>query len=183
MKTYISILRGINVSGHKMIKMKALQELYERLGFRNVRTYIQSGNVVFENKPSETGVLEKMISGEILESFGFEVPVIVLEKEELINILSHNAFIRDRNEDISRLHVTILSRDPENHLVDNIGKEVFLPDEYCIIGKAVYLFCPNGYGNTKLSNTFFEKKLKVLATTRNWKTVLELVKMSENAAT
>jgi uncharacterized protein (DUF1697 family) len=179
MNTYISILRGINVSGHRMIKMKALQEMYERLGFQKVRTYIQSGNVVFENKSSETGALEKMISGEILGSFGFEVPVIVLEKEELVNISMHNAFIRDRNEDISRLHVTVLSRAPENHLVDNIGKEAFLPDEFHIIGKVVYLFCPNGYGNTKLSNTFFENKLKVQATTRNWKTVLELVKMSE----
>ena len=183
MKTYISILRGINVSGHKMIKMKALQELYENLGFRKVRIYIQSGNVVFENIPAETGKLEKMISDGILKVFGFEVPVIVMEKGELNEIVAHNAFILERGEDISKIHVTILSREPEKHLVENIGSIEYLPDEFNIRGKAVYLFCPKGYGNTKLSNTFFEKKLKVQATTRNWKTMIELIKISEGSTT
>ena len=179
MNTYISILRGINVSGHRMIKMKALQELYERMGFRNVRTYIQSGNVVFDHEPTETVKLEKEISGKILSTFGFEVPVIVLTKTELSAISTQNAFIGNRNEDISKLHVTVLSGQPEKQLAEHIGEGAYLPDEFYIHGRAVYLFCPNGYGNTKLSNTFFEKKLKVLATTRNWKTVLELLKMSE----
>jgi uncharacterized protein (DUF1697 family) len=179
MKTYISILRGINVSGHRMIKMKSLQVLYERLGFASVRTYIQSGNVVFENASVATGRLEKMILEEILNSFGFEVPVIVLEREELYNISVLNDFIQERGEDISKLHVTFLSLEPENRLLESIGNEKYLPDEFHIRGKAVYLFCPNGYGNTKLSNSFFEKKLKVQATTRNWKTVVELLKLSE----
>ncbi len=179
MKTYISILRGINVSGQKLIKMKSLQEMYVGLDFRNVRTYIQSGNVVFESNAPEAGNLEKTISAAILKTFGFEVPVIVLGKEELRSISEHNPFIRQRGEDIARLHVAILSAEPEHSLTETIGHDEYLPDEFYISGRSIYLFCPNGYGNTKLSNTFYEKKLKVMATTRNWKTVLELVKISE----
>jgi len=183
MITYISILRGINVSGQKLIKMKALQEMYENLGLRRVRTYIQSGNVVFESEHPGTGQLQDLISAGILKSFGFEVPVIVMDREYLEHVSENNLFISDRKEDISRLHVTFLSGEPEKGLSDAIKREDFLPDEFVIAGKAVYLFCPGGYGNTKLSNTFFEKRLKVRATTRNWKTVLELVSMSRDQGT
>ncbi len=179
MQTYISILRGINVSGHKLIKMKTLQEMYESLGFRKVKTYIQSGNVVFCAESEEVKSLEKMITEAIMKSFGFEVPVIVIEKDEMTEISVSNRFISERGEDILKLHVTFLSDEPGKKLIDDLPHEEYLPDEFYVKGKSVYLFCPNGYGNTKLSNNFFEKKLKVQATTRNWKTVLELVKMSE----
>ena len=179
MPTFISVLRGINVSGHKIIKMKALQEMYEHLGFQHVRTYIQSGNVVFESIEADPEKLEKMIAGEALKSFGFEVPVIVLPKDTLRDISMQNDYISNRGEDISKLHVTILSKEPDKILVDRIRKEEYLPDDFIITGRTIYLFCPNGYGNTKLSNTFFERKLTVQATTRNWKTILELVKMCE----
>jgi uncharacterized protein (DUF1697 family) len=179
MKTYITILRGINVSGHNLIKMKALKEMMEGLGFSNVRTYIQSGNVVFESKAEGISELEKIIAAGILKTFGFEVPVIVLEKDELNCISARNSFISERGEDVAKLHVTFLSVKPDTGLAETIRKEDYLPDEFYLSGKAVYLFCPDGYGNTKFSNTFFEKKLKVRATTRNWKTVIELVKMSQ----
>jgi uncharacterized protein (DUF1697 family) len=93
--------------------------------------------------------------------------------------LSANKFISERGEDISKLHVTFLSEEPDMDLAGKLRKEEYFPDEYYIQGKTVYLFCPQGYGNTKLSNTFFEKKLKVQATTRNWKTILELAGISE----
>jgi amidase len=179
MQTYISILRGINVSGHKLIKMKALQEMYEGLGFTNVRTYIQSGNVVFDYQLSETAQLEKMISAGILKHFDFDVPVIVMAKDELKSISEKNSFISGRGEDIAKLHVTFLSLEPPDDLKESMNNNDCLPDEFYISGKAAYLFCPNGYGNTKLSNNFFEKKLKVQATTRNWKTILELLKICE----
>jgi uncharacterized protein (DUF1697 family) len=180
MKTRIAILRGINVSGHKVIKMKTLKEIFENLGFAKVRTYIQSGNVVFESDPPETGTLEIRISEAILDAVGFEVPVIVMDLSELEHVSSQNKFITDRGSEISRLHVTFLSAVPEKNLAESIMKEEYLPDEYLISGKTIYLFCPGGYGNTRLSNTFFEKKLKVQATTRNWKTVLELVKIGRD---
>jgi uncharacterized protein (DUF1697 family) len=123
-------------------------------------------------------VLGNSIAVEILNHFGFEVPVIVMEKNELKQVSAQNMFI-ERGEDITKLHVTFLSGEPGIGLLDGIENKEYLPDAYYLRGKAVYLFCPNGYGNTKLSNNFFEKKLKVQATTRNWKTILELVKMSE----
>ncbi len=179
METYISILRGINVGGHKLIKMNALKEMFESLGFNRVKSFIQSGNVVFQSNSTDPRQLEKLIAQGIMKSFGFDVPVIVIEKQELKNISERNLFINDRAEDLAKLHVTFLAAEPEKAFAESIGKEEFLPDEYRISGKAVFLFCPNGYGNTKLSNNFFEKQLKVQATTRNWKTVLELVKLSE----
>jgi uncharacterized protein (DUF1697 family) len=179
MQTYISILRGINVSGHNLIKMKALQEMYVKLGFTNVRTYIQSGNVVFESEPKQADKLVAIISEGIRNNFGFDVPVIVITNQLLKDIIANNIYMHDRGEDLSKLHVTFLAAEPLKDLVETINQEKYLPDEFCILPKAVLLFCPNGYGNTKLSNAFFEKKLKVQATTRNWKTIMELAKMTE----
>ena len=183
MNTYITILRGINVSGHKLIKMDALRTLFEEMGFKNIRTYIQSGNVVFQSKKAKLQDLEKKIARGILETFGFEVPVLVKEADELIAVLKNNVFINKRKEDITKLHVTFLSAEPEQAAIAKIKEGNYAADEFIVQGKHVYLFCPDGYGNTKLSNTFFENKLKVTATTRNWKTLCELVDMAESHAT
>ena len=179
METYISILRGINVSGHKMIKMEELRKVYETLKFKNVKTYIQSGNVVFKTTKAKTEELEKKIAKGISSAFGFEVPVLVIEANELKRIAGSNSFVIKRNEDITKLHVTFLSTVPEKVKLDAMMPGNYANDEFVVSGKSIYLFCPGGYGNTKLSNNFFESKFKVTATTRNWKTVNELVKMAE----
>ena len=179
METYISILRGINVSGHKLIKMDALKKLFEDLSFKNIRTYIQSGNVIFETKKVDTKNLEAKIEKQIFKTFGFEVLVLVKEKNEWKTVLNNNPFLKNRNEDISKLHVTFLSSEPEQTNIDNILQTKFNNDEFIILEKIIYLFCPDGYGNTKLSNNFFENKLKVSATTRNWKTIIELNKLTD----
>jgi len=179
MKIYISILRGINVGGNNLIKMNSLKEMYEGLGFLNVKTYIQSGNVVFQSAATNLEKLEMLISDGILNRFTFSVPVFVREVSELKDILVQNPFLKETEEDISKLHLTFLSRVPENQFVDSIGNSSYLPDKYLIMGRTVYLFCPNGYGKTKLNNSFFENKLKVKATTRNLGTIIELVKLGD----
>ncbi|MCX6151140.1 MAG: DUF1697 domain-containing protein [Ignavibacteriales bacterium] len=179
MQTYISILRGINVSGQKMIKMDALRKIYENINFKNIQTYIQSGNVIFQYKKAVNFELETKITDKIFEEFGFEVPVMVKELYELLFILMNNPFVNKRNEDITKLHVTFLSQEPEQVNIDKLKDGNYGSDEYIIIGKTVYLFCPNGYGKTKLTNTFFENKLKTVATTRNWKTINELVNIAQ----
>ncbi|WP_159470575.1 DUF1697 domain-containing protein [Dyadobacter sp. 3J3] len=180
MQTYIAILRGINVSGHNMIKMADLKTMFETLPFENIRTYIQSGNIVFNAKPGNDQDLEKQIHDTIQKTFSFSVPVIVLEEKELRKVRQHNPFLTGRNEDVTKLHVTFLEAIPENILVEKLKETAqFLPDEWILEGKAIYLFCPNGYGKTKLNNNFFENKLKVTATTRNWKTVNELVSIAD----
>jgi uncharacterized protein (DUF1697 family) len=180
MTTYISLLRGINVSGHNIIKMDALKQMYSDLGFKNVLTYIQSGNVIFQYKRSKPEHLENKIATKISEVFDFNVPVLVLEISDIANVLKNNPFIIKRNEDRSKLHATLLSKEPgkENTVKINTGQ--YLPDEFNITGRAIYLFCPDGYGRTKLTNTFFENKLKISATTRNWKTMIKLYSLAEN---
>jgi uncharacterized protein (DUF1697 family) len=178
MQTYIAILRGINVSGHKLIKMDALRKLFDGMGFKNTKTYIQSGNVIFQGKQAKPHDLEKKIASSILKEFGFEVPVLVKEVTELEVVLKNNPFINKRKEDATKLHVTFLSEEPEKAHFEKIKDGNYAADEFIVTGKTVYLFCPNGYGNTKLSNTFFENKLKVTATTRNWKTINELLTMA-----
>jgi uncharacterized protein (DUF1697 family) len=177
MTTYIAILRGINVSGKNKILMQDLKALFESLNFKNVKTYIQSGNVVFDSKSSKN--LVALIQQKIKEQFGFDVPVIVRTVDEISSILNLNPYLNQKNIEMDKLHITFLSEQPTKENQTKINTYNFAPDMFEIIGNEVYLHCPNGYGNTKLSNTFFENKLKVTATTRNWKTVNEIAKLCE----
>jgi uncharacterized protein (DUF1697 family) len=180
MTTYISILRGINVRGHKRILMSELTKIYEELDFSYIQTYIQSGNVVFQFLESDPHDLALQISGQIQKQFGFYVPVIVLTVSELEYVVEKNPFLAEGSKKIEYQCVTFLDSQPEEIDLDIINKAKQEGEEFAIDGKAVYLYCPNGYGNTKLSNAFFEKKLKVNATTRNWKTTTELLRIATN---
>jgi len=174
METYISMLRGINVGGHNMIKMDELKKIYAGLNFKNSQSYIQSGNVIFQYGKTDPGDLQKKLEKKILAEFGFDIPVLVKSLGELGKVLSANPFLDRRKEDINKLHVTFLSESSAKILADKVKELQFFPDEFFLAGDVVYLFCPNGYGQTKLNNNFFENKLKVKATTRNWKTLNEL---------
>ncbi len=174
MKTYISILRGINVSGHRVIKMDALKSLYSELGFQNVRHYIQSGNVVFQYKNEDKQILANRIAKAIKESFNYDVPVIIIDDVELDKIIVNNPFNFDKSKDNTHFHITFLGNVPEPELIIKIKDFEFAPDEFLIDNQAIYLYCPKDYSNSKLTNSFFENKLKVIATTRNWKTVIQI---------
>jgi uncharacterized protein (DUF1697 family) len=178
MVTYISILRGINVSGQKLIKMDALRKSYENMGFKNVKTYVQSGNIIFTCNHFEINDLEQKISRQIEQDFGFEVPVIVLTIEKLKQVIENNPFLKDPDKDQSFLHVTFLASKPDQYDHKTIEDKKQSGEEISISNTAVYLYCPNGYGRTKLTNNFLETKLKVGATTRNWKTTNELYKIA-----
>ncbi|MBW8332871.1 MAG: DUF1697 domain-containing protein [Prolixibacteraceae bacterium] len=178
MAKYISILRGINVGGNRKILMKELKVLFEKLSFLKVKTYIQSGNVVFESdlKLSNSD-LEVKIQQAIAETFGFDVSVIVRTADEWAKSIGNNPFWKEKDADIDRLHFTCLKEVPSPELLEKIKLFQILPDRYEIIGKDVFIFCAAGYGTSKLTNPFFESKLKVQATTRNWKTVMKLHEM------
>ena len=179
MTAYISILRGINVSGQKSIKMDALRKMYENLVFQSVKTYVQSGNVIFKGKDFKIAVLEQIISRQIKKDFGFDVPVIVLTIDKLKKIIENNPFSKDPSKDASFLHVTFLSSKPKNFEREIIENKKSNGEEISFSDNAVYLYCPDGYGISKLSNSFLETKLKVGATTRNWKTTNELLKIAQ----
>jgi uncharacterized protein (DUF1697 family) len=179
MITYIALLRGINVSGSNLIRMDALKICMERIGLISVRTYIQSGNLVFVYPQTVNSELEKLISTTILSDFGCKVPVLVKKGMEFQEAIASNPFILGDQTQIETLHITFLSGNPQNELLDKILPLKDSSDEAIIIENRIYLNCPNGYGRTKFTNTYFEKKLKQIATTRNWKTMLKLKDMAD----
>jgi uncharacterized protein (DUF1697 family) len=181
MTIYISLLRGINVSGQKKIKMADLKALYQALGLDNVKTYIQSGNVVFESGEASL-VLSQKIHEAIEENYGFSVPIEIRSLNDWQAIVAGNPFTPD-NKESKYFHVTLLGEIPDEQLVHEVDKLDFGSDEYHVLGNVVYLYCPNGYGRTKLNNNFWERKLKVTATTRNWKTVNKLLELAEAIGT
>jgi uncharacterized protein (DUF1697 family) len=178
MITFISMLRGINVGKQNKMRMADLQGVYKSLGLRNVTTYIQSGNVVFDSLEENTARVAGMIEAGITRAFGYSVRVLIRDKTRFQNVLDGNPFIYKRNEDPTKLYVTFLSESPSILKLNSMSPPKDILDEFIISGSEVYLFCPNGYGNTKLSNTFFEKKLDVFATTRNWNTIRALFEMA-----
>lgn len=178
MAVFLSILRGINVSGQKLIKMPDLKALYEELGFKNISTYIQSGNVIFENNTSKS--LSERIDKKIFEKYKFNVPVIIRNVQEMQEIVNENLFLKEKNIEHGKLHITFLEKEPPAQHLNKIKDMNYAPDRFYISGKTIYLYCPNGYGRTKLTNTFFENKLKVTATTRNWKTTNEILKIMKS---
>lgn len=180
MNTFIALLRGINVSGQKMIKMAALTELFNTLKFTNVKTYIQSGNVVFQDKGKDASALEKKIIKGIKETFGFDVPVLILNADTLPAILKNNPHVKRKDADTNKIYLTFFNGTYEKKALDVIAAADYNGDEFVVKDQVIYLYLPNNYGNTKLNNNFFENKLKITATTRNWKTMNELQKMADS---
>jgi len=178
--TYISVLRGINVSGKRVIKMDALKNSYADLGFTNIRTFIQSGNVIFQFKKYDQKKVADMIKKKISDDYGFEVPVIVKDSDGLKNVIRNNPFLSNQDVDPSLLHVTFLSAIPSKSELDKLKEYDYSPDVFIVKEDIVYLYISGGYGNTKLNNNFFENKLKVNATNRNWKTINELCRIAYN---
>lgn len=177
MQTYISFLRGINVGGHKLINMKELQKVFENLQYKEVKTYIQSGNIVFKATEENEQVLAKQIAENIHTCFGFEVPVLVIRATTLSIILENNPFLKRLNAEEKKIYFTFLLQNPLQENIEKFDNQAFAPEEFLITDKVVYLYCSNGYGNTKLSNPFLEKLLKVQATTRNLQTVLKMAEL------
>lgn len=178
MKTSIALLRGINVSGQKKVPMKELTTLFEGLGFRNVKTYIQSGNVVFDHASAKPPALSSSIEKQIMKTFGFDVPVMTLSPEELVKAVKESPFAKVKNPEMEKIYFIFTDSKPDAARVKELEKVKFENENFSVIGNVIHLWVGNGYGNAKLNNNYFENKLKLKATTRNWKTVQELIRMS-----
>ena len=152
--------------------------LYTGQGFSDVRTYLQSGNVVFESEDYNETRLTERIEAIIRQSLGLEVPVFVRSFVEWTRLLQSNPFLNDRQEDPEHLYVTFLRHPPSELEMKNLKPPAGGADEFHLVGREIHLVCPNGYGRTKLSNTWFEHTLRQTATTRNWKTVTALFQMA-----
>ncbi len=174
----IAILRGINVGGKRKILMADLKQLFKKMGLNPVKTYIQSGNVIFHSKAHETvDQLAKKIEDAVAAKYGFFVPVIVLTAKELEVCIEKNPYFQEDDVDINRLHLTMLKKEPTHEDIASSASLQSGPDKFTINGKNVFIYCADKYHKSKLTNRFFENKLKVPATTRNWKTVLKLAEL------
>lgn len=177
MERFIAVLRGINVGGHKKILMSDLKQLLMNRGYTQVQTYIQSGNIIFDSHLLLTsGEIESDFYQIILDHYNFEVPVMVRSLPELKEILSKNPYAE--NADIKKLYLSFLKTKPDIKALEMIKNYRFLPDDFTIIDRTIYIYCAGKFSDTKYNNAFFEKHLKVQASTRNWKTVNKLFDMA-----
>jgi uncharacterized protein (DUF1697 family) len=172
------MLKGINVGGQKQIRMESLRESYEGLGFSRVRSYVQSGNIIFESTDENPSILGKRIEAQIEQVYGYQISVFIRQAYEIQRILAGNPFINDGDADLSTLHVTFLYQSPPEAVSDKLTKPGNISDAFAIGESAIYLYCPNGYGKTRLTNSFFERRLGMPVTTRNWNTVNALYKIA-----
>jgi uncharacterized protein (DUF1697 family) len=176
--SYVALLRGINVGGYKKIGMKDLQALVAGLGHSEVSTYIQSGNVIFRSAESDPAEVARGIEAAVTRDLGMEVRVMVRSREELARMTESNPFLA-AGANPANLHMTFLAEAPAPATLDTLTVPEAGTDEFRILGREVYLHFPAGYGNTKLSNAFWERKLCVAGTTRNWNTITKLLQLAE----
>ena len=175
MKTYIALFRGINVGGENILTMKDLKCLLSELGCENVKTYIQSGNVVFLHEDSHRGDLSVKISQKIQDQFGFEPKVMLLEPSDLEKAIRNNPFPTDNGK---ALHFNFLETIPENPDLNTLTQLKSETEDFKLIYKLFYLYAPDGIGRSKLAAKV-EKCLGVSGTGRNWNTVKKLKEMIE----
>ena len=178
MDTFIALLRGINVSGQKKIKMSRLKELMIKLGFVDVQTHIQSGNLVFKYKGTNSGVIADTIKNGIADEFGFDVEVLVLQRNEFQRIIEKNPYSIKEASNKKLLYYVFLIDTPDSEAANKLSSEVYVGEEFAITNECIFLHCMAGYGKAKCNNNYFEKKLQVRATTRNYNTVKTLLELS-----
>ena len=177
MARFVAMLRGVNVGARNKVKMADLEACFGTIGHAAVSTYIQSGNVVFTSRAKSSAALARGIAEGIGRELGLDVGVLVRSREELAAVARANPFLRTR-ADPKFLHVTFLAEQPAAELVTAVESFDGGRDELRVDGREVYLHCPGGYGETKLNNGFLERKLRVVATTRNWNTVTKLLELA-----
>ena len=175
MKTHLALLRGINVSGHNMIKMDTLKNLLENAGFQNVRTYIQTGNVFIDSEEDQAASVGFKIKQEIFKVLGLDVPVVMISKSDLQASFTNNSFAMEKECDFKKLYVAFVSKELQGSAINDLKISQFKPDEAQIDGNRIYIKYAIGAGNTRLDQKYIEKKLNVIATIRNWNTVINLL--------
>jgi uncharacterized protein (DUF1697 family) len=180
MPIYVAMLRGINVGPHKRIKMEQLRKSFEALAFEQVKTYIQSGNVVFKAGKGSPEALGKKIEARIVSDFGFSASVIVRTSTELGETIAANPFLKQRGINPEKLHVTFLAEIPAASALKKLAEFTIAPDQSRCVGKEIFLHLPNGFSGSSLWKVPWEKALAVVTTTRNWKTVNAIYQMCQD---
>jgi uncharacterized protein (DUF1697 family) len=175
-KTFVALLRGVNLAGRNRVSMPELRSALEAMGLEDVVTYIQSGNVVFRSRTGGAKTLAAAIEAQVAEAFGIEVVVLLRTPAELAKVTAGNPFLR--GADPARVHVVFLSGKPAAKAAEQLDPDRSPPDEFELEGREIYLHTPNGFGRSKLTVDYFERRLGVAGTARNWRTVTTLVALT-----
>lgn len=174
--TYLALLRGINVGGKNKLPMKALAEMFVEAGCADVRTFIQSGNVIFGADPGRVETLPARITRAIEEHSGYRVPVLLRTVEEMRDLVANNPFLQ-AGADEDALHVLFLDGSPDPRRAGSLDPDRSRPDAFAVRGQEIYLWLPNGVARSRLTNEYFDSKLATICTGRNWRTVLRLFEL------
>ena len=174
--TYLALLRGINVGGKNKLLMRDLSEMFSNVGCEDVRTFIQSGNVIFRSSPALSAGIPGLIASQIAESFGYRTPVVLRTAEQLGVVIRKNPFL-ELGAAEETLHVLFLADLPGPDLVNELDPHRSTPDTFVVRGREVYLHLPNGVARSKLTNDYFDSKLATTSTGRNWRTVTKLFEL------
>lgn len=177
MPVYVALLRGINLGGHKKIKMDELRAALAAIGFDEVKTYIQSGNVVFKAAKISDKALSKKIEATILSKFGHSVSVIIRTAEEIEQVIANNPFLKQPDIDQTKLHVMFLREPPAQSALQQLQTLVLKPDQFRFLGKELYFYLPNGVAESVVMKKPIDRVLAIPTTMRNWRTVNTIQQM------
>lgn len=177
MTLYVALLRGINVGGKNKLPMADLRQIFSDVGARDVRTYIQSGNVLYQGDDVSVAVSEQ-----IAARFGYRVPVLIRPARDWASIVANNPFLPEV-EDITKLHVAFLDGLPDSEHVAALDPQRSPPDRFVVRGSEIYLHFPAGSARTKLNTSYFDRALKTTSSIRNWRTTLKLLALAKSGKT
>ena len=170
MQKFISFLRGVNMTGHNSMKMADLTSLCTDLGFRDVKTYIQSGNLIFSSDETEEKVRARLEKG-ITDKFSYNISAMIRTPDEIVALSLTNPYLAEDNFDAAKMAVIFLHEAVGSEQKGKVNSVSYPPDKFHIDGREIYIYCPNGFGRTKLYTNFFENRMGVTGTARNWKTI------------
>jgi len=177
---HVALLRGINVGGKRVVAMADLAAMFTAAGARGVKTYIQSGNVVFAAPPAGATAIAAAVRRRIAAAHGFDVPIVLRTRAELAAVARANPFIA-AGEPEARLHVGFLAEAPTAARIASLDPDRSPPDTFAVRGAELYLCVPNGMGKTRLTAAYVDTRLATTSTFRNWRTVLALVELATAA--
>ena len=174
---HVAFLRGINVGGKNKLAMSELVTFFEDAGCTDVKSYIQSGNVVFRASSSLAKSIPDLVVRAIGKRIGRDIPVVVRTAGELQKVVAGNPFLPSSDE-LKNLHVGFLADRPSASRIRGLDPDRSPPDEFAVHGRELYLHCPNGVARSKLTNSYFDSKLATISTMRNWNTVLKVLDLA-----
>jgi uncharacterized protein (DUF1697 family) len=181
MARQIALLRAINVGGNRPVPMAQLRDLMAELGYSDVKTYVQSGNVVFTGPDDEPEAVERRLASALADAFGFEIPVMVRTRDELAAVVDANPH-RDIATEPKHHHVLFLASEVDPERVADVDREAFAPATFELRGRELYMWTPEGIGRSDLAKALSDKRLGVAATARNWRTVEKLLALADETA-